>query len=174
MYIFVYSLLPCGDFGGVSCCLANVHVCAYIRVFPAELAVQNVVDFFVSNYHELVGTIFIYLLFGVMSIFKGFVVTLRVLPTAFYTPPFHVYMFVYSRFSWSDSGGTFSCLTHCAYVRVFPAEHAVQNVVASPISVRLLCKYPSRIGSITFNCLLTSCPRLRVTLFVVTLHFCPF
>ena len=30
--------------------------------FPAELAVQNVVDFFVSTYHELVDTTFGYLL----------------------------------------------------------------------------------------------------------------
>ena len=50
-----------------------------------------------------------------MSIFRGFVVTLRVLPTAFYTPPFHVYVFVYSHFSWADFGGIFSCL---AYVHV--------------------------------------------------------
>ena len=63
MYIFVYSLLSCGDFGGVSTRLANIHVvCVYIHVFPAELAVQNVVDFFASTYHELVDTTFSYLL----------------------------------------------------------------------------------------------------------------
>ena len=50
-----------------------------------------------------------------MSIFRGFVVTLRVLPTAFYTPSFHEYVSVYSRFSWEDFGGIFSCL---AYVHV--------------------------------------------------------
>ena len=55
---------PAGIWEGflVSSCLATVHVCAYIRVFPAELAVQNVVDFFVSTYHELVDTTFSYLL----------------------------------------------------------------------------------------------------------------
>ena len=48
-----------------------------------------------------------------MSIFKGFVVTLRVVPTAFYTPAFHVYiLFVYSRFSWEDFGRSFSCLAY--------------------------------------------------------------
>ena len=47
------------DFGGVSSCLANGF-----RVFPAELAVQNVVDFFASTYHELVDTTFSYLLFA--------------------------------------------------------------------------------------------------------------
>ena len=55
----------------------------------------------------------------------------------------------------------------CAYIRVFPAELAVQNVVASPILVRLLSKYLSRIGGITFSCLLrllTLCPHLRVLL----------
>ena len=62
MYILVYSLLSCGDFGGISTCLANIHVCVYIHVFPAELAVQNEVDFFVSTYHELVDTTFSYLL----------------------------------------------------------------------------------------------------------------
>ena len=64
VYIFVYSFfLSCGDFGGVSSCSPNVHVCAYIiRVLPAELAVQNVVDFFVSTYHELVDITFSYLL----------------------------------------------------------------------------------------------------------------
>ena len=81
------------------CPCNNIIICAYIiRVFPAELAVQNVVDFFVSTYHELVDTTFSYLLFyytWVMSIYKGFVVTLRVYPTAFYTPSFfHVYIFV--------------------------------------------------------------------------------
>ena len=50
-----------------------------------------------------------------MPIFRGFVVTLRVLPTAFYTPSFHVYVFVYSRFTWADFGGIFSSL---AYVHV--------------------------------------------------------
>ena len=42
--------------------LANIHVCVYIHVFPAELAVQNVVGFFVSTYHESVDTTFSYLL----------------------------------------------------------------------------------------------------------------
>ena len=91
----------------ISTRLANIHVCVYIHVFPAEFAVQNVVDFFVSTYHESVDTTFSYVCTTcVMSIFRGFVVTLRVLPTAFYTPPFHVYVFVYhSRFSWADFGG---------------------------------------------------------------------
>ena len=50
-----------------------------------------------------------------MSIFKGLVVTFRVLRTAFYTPTFHVYILVYSRFSWADFGGIFCCL---AYIHV--------------------------------------------------------
>ena len=51
-----------------------------------------------------------------MSIFRGFVVTLHVLPTAFYAHSFHhVYVFVYSRFSSADFGGIFDCL---AYVHV--------------------------------------------------------
>ena len=63
VYIFLYSLLSCGDFGGVSSCLANVHdEPASIRVFKAELAVPNVVDFFASTYHELLDTSFSYLL----------------------------------------------------------------------------------------------------------------
>ena len=72
VYIFVYSFfLSRGDFGGVSSCLANnVHVCPYIRVFPAELAVQNVVDFFVSTYHELVDTTFSYLLLFIVLAFS--------------------------------------------------------------------------------------------------------
>ena len=51
----------------------------------------------------------------------------------------------------------------------------MQNVVASPILVRLLCKYPSQTGGMTFTCLLLTAlsPHLRVT-FVVTLHFCSF
>ena len=40
----------------------SMFVCVYTRVFPPELAVQNVVDFFVSTYHELVDTNFGYLL----------------------------------------------------------------------------------------------------------------
>ena len=40
----------------------NIHVCVYIHVFPAKLAVQNVVDLFVSTYHELVDTTCSYLL----------------------------------------------------------------------------------------------------------------
>ena len=40
----------------------SMYVCVYIRVFPAELAVQNVVDFFVSTYHKLMDTIFSFLL----------------------------------------------------------------------------------------------------------------
>ena len=96
MYTFVYSLfLSCEDFGGVSTCLAKMHVCVYIHVFPAELVMQNnVVDFFVSTHHELVDTTLPTTC--VMSIFRGFVVILRVLPKAFYTPSFHVYVFVYS------------------------------------------------------------------------------
>ena len=110
-----------------------------------------------------------------ISIFKGFVVTLRVHPTAFYTPSFHVYnVYLYicvfpGRIS---QGVLVACL--CTYVHVFHAELAVQNAVASPILVRLLCKYPSRIGGIPLSCqLLTLCPHLRLK-FVVTLHFCPF
>ena len=55
-YIFVYSLLSCPagiseGFVTITTCLANMHVCAYfLRVSPAELAMQNVVDFFLSTY----------------------------------------------------------------------------------------------------------------------------
>ena len=71
VYIFVYSLLSCEDFGGVSTCLVNIHVCAYIRVFPAQLAMQNVVDFFVSTYHELEDTTFSYLLLALCPYLEG-------------------------------------------------------------------------------------------------------
>ena len=75
-----------------------------------------------------------------MSIFRGFVVSLRALPTAFYTPSFHVYVFVYSRFSWVDFGEIFSCLAYDEPTSAFFLRDllAVQNVVASPILVRLL------------------------------------
>ena len=68
------------------------------------------------------------------------------------------------------------CVCSCAYVRVFPAGLAVQNVVASPILVRLLCKYPSRIGGMIFTCLLltTLCPHLRVTYLLLSCTFVPF
>ena len=62
VYIFLYSLLFCGDFGGVSSCVANVHEPTSLRVFTAGLTVENVVDFFASTYHELVDTSFSYLL----------------------------------------------------------------------------------------------------------------
>ena len=112
-----------------------------------------------------------------MSILRGFVVTLRVLPTAFYTPSFHVYVFVYSRFSWADFGRIFSCLAYVcsrAYVHVFPAGLAVQNVVASPILVRLLCKYPSRVGGITFTCLRRYVHISQLHLLLPCTFVCPF
>ena len=100
-----------------------------------------------------------------MSIFKGFVDTLRVLPTAFYTPTSHVYIFVHWRLPWEDFGGIFSCL---AYVHV-PTSAFFRNVLSFPILVRLLCKYLSRIGGITFSSLLlTLCPYLRVLLLPCT------
>ena len=102
--------------------------CAYIRFFPAELAVQNVVDVFASIYRELVDTTFSYLLLAARCPYlKGLyqVVTLRVLPTAFYTTTFHVYIFVYSRFFWADFGGIFSCL---AYIHVPTSAFFLRNL----------------------------------------------
>ena len=79
-----------------------------------------------------------------------------------------------TRLSWAGFGGIFSCLSMRLCPRFSCGTCGAKCSYASPILVRLLCKYPSRIGGIPFCCLLlTLCPHLRVK-FVVTLHFCPF
>ena len=103
-------------------------LCAYIiRVFPAELAVQNVVDFFASTYHELVDTY--YLLRDVhTAVFKGFVV-----PCAFFL---------------RDSTRLPFMCTYL-YIRVFPGQISERFLV---VALRVsMCLHHPRFSCGTFG-----------------------